>query len=102
LHHLIEQLASEFDFVVIDSPPVMAVADAAIFANAASAVLFIVGAGVSRHVARATLQRLSAAQARIVGAVFNKADLGRRASPYESYLSHDDVQHSRPRQPLAP
>jgi capsular exopolysaccharide synthesis family protein len=102
LHNLIEDLASEFDLVVIDSPPVMAVTDAAIFANAASAVLFVVGAGVSHHVARAALQRLNAAQARIVGAVFNKADLGRRASQYESYLSDDDVQHSRPRQPLAP
>jgi capsular exopolysaccharide synthesis family protein len=87
LQSLVEQLASNFDLVIIDSPPVMAVADAAIIANAASSVLFVVGAGVKREVAKAALQRLAAAQAHVIGAVFNKADANPRANEYSPLLS---------------
>ena len=73
--------------MIIDSPPVMAVADAAIIANAASSVLFVVGAGVSLDVATAALQRLTAAQAHVIGAVFNKADANPRANESSPYLS---------------
>ena len=89
LQHLVEELASDFDFVVIDSPPVMAVADAAIIANAASSVLFVVSAGVRRDVARAALQRLTAAQAHVIGAVFNKADVNPRTNEYSPYYQNE-------------
>ena len=90
LQSLVEQLASNFDLVIIDSPPVMAVADAAIIANAASSVLFVVGAGVKREVAKAALQRLAAAQAHVIGAVFNKADANPRANEYSPYYQDED------------
>ena len=90
LQHLVAELAPEFDFVIIDSPPVMAVADAAIIANAASSVLFVVGAGVRREVATAALQRLTAAQAHVIGAVFNKADVNPRANEYSPYYQDED------------
>src|SRR5262249_30166759 len=41
---LLDQLAHDFDWVVLDSPPVMAVTDAALLAHAATAVMFVVGA----------------------------------------------------------
>jgi hypothetical protein len=37
-------LSEHFDYVIIDSPPVLAVADASILANTASGVVFVVGA----------------------------------------------------------
>ena len=96
LGNLVAELASGFDFVIIDSPPVMAVADASIIANAASSVLFVVSAGVSLDVAMAALQRLTAAQAHVIGAVFNKADGNPRANEYSSYYEteHGDEQQS--------
>ena len=45
-------LSEHFDCVIIDSPPVLAVADASILANTASGVVFVVGADqTSRHAA---------------------------------------------------
>ena len=52
----------------------MPVADAAIIANAASSVLFVVGSGTtSRGDAQVAIDRLSAVQVQVVGVVLNKA-----------------------------
>jgi polysaccharide biosynthesis transport protein len=84
LRVLIEGFSQFFDIVVLDSPPVMAVADAAIIANAASSVLFVVGSGTtSRTTAQVAIDRLTAVQAQVVGVVLNKAkDPGSFYDPY--------------------
>jgi capsular exopolysaccharide synthesis family protein len=79
-------LSEHFDWVVIDSPPVLAVADASVLANAATGVVFVVGADqTSRHTARAALEQLQAVQAHIIGAVLNRVDLDRNAFYYSAY-----------------
>jgi capsular exopolysaccharide synthesis family protein len=86
-NHLIQSFRQVFDLVIIDSPPVMAVADAAIVANAAMSVLLVVGAGMtSTEVARSAVDRLTSVQARVVGVVLNKAELERR-SEYQGYYA---------------
>jgi capsular exopolysaccharide synthesis family protein len=86
LNHLIQSFRQVFDLVVIDCPPVMAVADATIVANAAMSVLFVVGAGMtSAEVARGAVDRLISVQARVVGVVLNKADLETRSEYYYGY-----------------
>jgi capsular exopolysaccharide synthesis family protein len=84
---LIEGFASRFDLVVLDCPPVMAVADATIVANATSAVLFVVGSGTAREVAEAAVDRLLSVHAQLVGVVLNKARHDRRFA-YDRYLYH--------------
>jgi polysaccharide biosynthesis transport protein len=87
---LIRELTGIFELVVLDCPPVMAVADAAIIANATAAGLFVIGAGLtSREMAQAAIDRLVAAQAQIVGVVLNKADSERHAQGSYSYYSDD-------------
>jgi Mrp family chromosome partitioning ATPase len=72
--------------VVIDSPPVLAVADASVLANGATGVVFVVGADqTSRHTAKAALEQLAAVQAHIIGAVLNRVDLDRNAFYYSTY-----------------
>ncbi len=79
-------LSEHFDWVVIDSPPVLAVADASVLANAATGVVFVVGADqTSRHTAKAALEQLQAVQAHIIGAVLNRVDLERNAFYYSTY-----------------
>jgi capsular exopolysaccharide synthesis family protein len=79
-------LSEHFDWVVIDSPPVLAVADASVLANAATGVVFVVGADqTSRHTAKAALDQLQAVQAHIIGAVLNRVDLDRNAFYYSTY-----------------
>jgi succinoglycan biosynthesis transport protein ExoP len=89
-HHLIQGFRQVFDLVVIDSPPVMAIADAAIVANAATSVLLVVGAGMtSSEAARGAVDRLTSVQARVVGVVLNKADLETRPE-YKGYYAADE------------
>jgi polysaccharide biosynthesis transport protein len=85
LRDFLGTLNERFDWVVIDSPPVMAVTDATVIAHTASGVLFVVGAEMTnRHNANRALDQLQQAQARFVGAVLNRVDLDQ--NPY--YYSH--------------
>jgi len=92
LRILIQSFSQLFDVVVLDSPPVLAVADAAIIANAASSVVFVVGSGTTtREAARVATDRLTAVQAQVVGVVLNKAKDDSGTSPYHFTTSEDIV-----------
>ena len=83
---LLTSLKTQFDLVVIDTPPVMAVTDAAVAAHRANGVLFVVAADVtSRSAAQAALDVLEQAHARFVGAVLNRVDLERESYYYSRY-----------------
>jgi capsular exopolysaccharide synthesis family protein len=90
---LIRGLSQVFDVVLLDCPPVMALADASIVANAATGVLFVVGSGItSREAAQAAVDRLSAVQGALVGVVLNKAkvdDLSGYRNPY--YYQSEEI-----------
>jgi capsular exopolysaccharide synthesis family protein len=67
---LFEQVKPRFDFVIVDSSPILPVADALMIAQQADAVLFSVRGNVSRKTKIfAALQRLSALNVHILGAV---------------------------------
>lgn len=62
-----------FDYVLIDGPPVVGLADALVLANLSRATIFVVEAGRTRYGAiDGSLKRLKAANAAIVGAVMSK------------------------------
>jgi capsular exopolysaccharide synthesis family protein len=95
-HEFLRSLASDFDWVVIDSPPVMAVADAAVVAHSASDVLFVVGAEMTaRQAAQRAIERLQQARARVLGAVLNRVDLDRHAYFYSQYYRHEYTTYYR-------
>ena len=95
---LIDSMRTQVDWVVMDSPPVLAVADACVIARVAAGVLFIVGSGqTSRELACAAVERLDAVGANVVGAVLNRAALNRRGQSYLPYY-HRDYQNYYPRQ----
>jgi polysaccharide biosynthesis transport protein len=72
---VIAKLAEQFDIVLIDSPPVLPVADALILSGYADAVLLVTAAGQTRRAElRRTKEKLARAGAPVVGSVFNKAD----------------------------
>jgi capsular exopolysaccharide synthesis family protein len=74
-------LGEHFDWVIIDSPPVMAVTDASIIAHSATGVVFVVGAEMTnKGAAKAALEQLDAAKAKYVGGILNRVDVHR--NPY--------------------
>jgi len=74
----LEKLTESFDWVIIDSPPVMAVTDPAVIARLATGVLFVVNAQrTQQKVAQAALDRLESAGASFAGVVLNGVTLDR-------------------------
>jgi Mrp family chromosome partitioning ATPase len=87
LDGLVQGLRNVYNWIVIDSPPVAAVADALILARATDGVVVVAGAEmVPRAAVRHTLERVHEAGARILGVVLNRAQNRRR--PYGSYYGH--------------
>jgi len=92
---LAKELRASYDKVVIDSPPVLPVADAAVLSSLADGVLFVVPYGrTSRSSIRLAGQSLASVRARILGGVLNMrknsgADLDRGlyTSAWESSTS---------------
>jgi capsular exopolysaccharide synthesis family protein len=80
----INTLARQYDYVIIDSPPVLAVTDAAVLSRRVEGVLLVVDAGKTRrgHL-RQAVQQLEAANAHVIGVVLNR--LSPRSDGYYTY-----------------
>ena len=71
---ILAELSQRFDLVLIDSPPVLPVADAMILSSYADGVLLVVASGQTRRgELRRTTEKLAQAGAPVVGCVLNKA-----------------------------
>jgi capsular exopolysaccharide synthesis family protein len=69
---LLAVLSENFDVIIIDTPPVLGVADAVALGPLVDGVLMVVGAGTTdRHAVEQALSQLASAGARVVGAVLN-------------------------------
>lgn len=83
-------LRSHFDWIVIDTPPVLAVTDAVVVAHSVTDVVFVVGADMtSRHSAQVALEQIDRARQRVVGVVLNRVDLERNSYYYSQYYRHE-------------
>ena len=89
MREVLAGLAAEADVLLLDSPPTLAVADAAILASQVDGVLFVVDASSTRREqARQALLSLEQVQVRPVGVVLNRVP--QRRSGYYYYYSHND------------
>jgi len=69
----LRELESRFDFVIIDSPPLLPVTDAAVLSTIAGGTVVVVGAGlVNRDHLTKSLQSLNAVNGRVLGLVLNR------------------------------
>ncbi|MDH7487825.1 MAG: polysaccharide biosynthesis tyrosine autokinase, partial [Anaerolineae bacterium] len=83
---LIEQLKSEADMVIFDSPPCLAVTDAAVLATQMDGTLLVVDAGVTRReLARRAVENLQKVGGHVLGAVLNKLSARRGGYYYYHY-----------------
>lgn len=74
---LLADLTARFDYVLVDTPPVMPVTDAAVMASKVDGVIMLLESGsVAPNVAKEAKTRLEQAGAHILGAVLNKVDVG--------------------------
>jgi capsular exopolysaccharide synthesis family protein len=80
---LLDALAEQADLVLIDTPPVLPVADTLVIGRmAAGAVLVVEARKTSINAVHRTVDLLTRNQARVLGIVLNKADAGDREYGY--------------------
>jgi succinoglycan biosynthesis transport protein ExoP len=82
-------LHGPFDWIVIDTPPVLAVTDAVVLAPLVSGVTFVVGAEMTRRrLAERALETLLSSHPKHVGVVLNKVDFAKNKYYYARYHGH--------------
>jgi succinoglycan biosynthesis transport protein ExoP len=78
-----------FDWIVIDTPPVLAATDAVVVTPLVSGVTFVIGAEMTRRrVAERALETIMQGHPRFAAAVLNKVDFARNKYYYSRYYGH--------------
>lgn len=93
-HKMAEVIAwarDHYDYVLIDLPPILAVADAAVIGNMVDGVLMVVASGsMTPNEAMDAKKRLQQAGVTILGVILNKMSQQRRYGYYQYYYHDDD------------
>ena len=80
---LIAQLRENYDYVLLDTPPIIAVSDALYVARNADGVIFIVAQGVAKkQLVKEAIQTLKNNDVKIIGTVLTQVDLKSGAYGY--------------------
>lgn len=105
MKELIQEAREKFDFVFLDSPPIMAVVDGAIISSLADGAVFIIQAGKTpRKAFLKSVETLQSSKVHIIGVLYNEARIERRSSYYHSYYQYhyyysDDRKSLKSRKP---
>src|SRR5262249_54069970 len=78
-----------FDWIVIDTPPVLAVTDAVILAPLVNGVTFVIGAEMTRRrLAERAVEMVMQTHPKFAAVVLNKVDFARNKYYYSRYYGH--------------
>lgn len=92
LSGVLDALAECFDHVVIDSAPVMGLADALVLSRSVNGVVVVAAAGkTTRHALQYAVQRLRQVHAGLLGVVLNKVDVD--SPEYHYYYAYGYYGH---------
>jgi capsular exopolysaccharide synthesis family protein len=93
---MLESQRKEYDWILVDTPPVLFVSDASIVAALCDAVLFVVKAGAgNRTVLRRTREQLTNVHCRILGGVLNNMKVSRVGRHYSDYYYHGYARYAK-------
>jgi len=95
LRRTFERLRASYDYVIVDTPPVLPVTDAVVIAREADGVVLVVkGHETPRELVRRARDRLALAGARVLGVMVNNVGLGWDETyfydPYAAYTRLGD------------
>lgn len=83
---LIEKLRKEYDYIIIDSPPVLTVTDALVTSNLADGVVYIASyKKTKKDQAKHGLKQLKENGANVIGAVLSNIDVKKTSGYYDYY-----------------
>ncbi|MBI5033878.1 MAG: polysaccharide biosynthesis tyrosine autokinase [Chloroflexi bacterium] len=98
----LQELRAQSDMVILDSPPILAVADATILGSRASGVILVIDSGRERSdAARRAVQALKQTNNKVLGVVLNKLS-SKRSSGYYSYYYYSSKEKPKKETKPAP
>jgi len=95
LRQLLDQLRGEYDTIILDSPPVNMMTDAALLGAAVDGVVIVARAGITHSAALGyAMEQLSHVRARVLGVVLNDIDFRRDVTYDAAYRYYDYGQYT--------
>ncbi|SKA88654.1 capsular exopolysaccharide family [Caloramator quimbayensis] len=95
----IEKVKDEYDYIILDTPPVVSVTDAQILSTMADGVILVVSSGeANKEAAIRAKELLLNVNAKILGVVLNKLDIASKGGygyRYYYYYSEDEGKRKR-------
>ena len=91
MKEFMHEVKNKFDFVLLDTPPVLAVVDTVITSSLADSIVFIIQAGkTARRPFLQAMEELMRSNTNIIGVIFNEAKMEKKGyySPYYHYYRH--------------
>ena len=86
---LIESLRSQYDYIIVDSPPVLTVTDALIISHLVDAVIYVVAyKQTKKDKAKQALNQLKENNANVIGTVLSNIDI-KKNSEYSYYYYYN-------------
>lgn len=104
MSQIFDRLGQNFDLILVDTPPLLTVTDAAALATGMDGVILVVKPGVTKLTAiQQALEQLRAVGARVLGVVLNEVNPGSRKygyyynrySKYSHYYERDGIKQKR-------
>jgi len=88
MRKLLAEAREKYDQVIVDTPPVLFVADATILSAMSDGVIMVVNSASNRRAARRARQQLEGVKARVLGGVLNNVRVSRLGYYYSDYYYH--------------
>lgn len=91
---MVEEARATFDMIIIDTPPIGSVIDAAVISKVCDGGILVIGAGdISYKFARKSKEQLEMTGCKLLGCVLNKVDMTGNSyygKYYGKYYGHED------------
>jgi len=95
---LLAEMRAKYDFIILDTPPVLTVTDAALLGRLSDATVIIIRyAKAPRHVVQRCIDLLDRSGAHLLGVVVNFVDF--KAPEYSEYYGRKYYEYYRERNP---
>ncbi len=86
MKQVVEALRTHYEWVLIDTPPILAMADTPVLCPLVEGVILVIGAEVSgRPTIQRAIDQIQGVGGKIIGVVLNKVDLERNSYYYSQY-----------------
>jgi Mrp family chromosome partitioning ATPase len=89
--HVLEELKSRFDRIILDSPPLQGLTDAVVLSKQTDGVVLVVRAGKTlREDVKRSVRQIRSVEGAIVGVILNEFDIDDRNYYYYRYYGYGE------------